>query len=153
MLLVHAEDDGLLEAIAALPQEVGHLPGDELGAVVDDESPVEILLVVDAVLDLNPLAVEGPHRWAVSLHIAVDVNPDDLVGREEAVADALPQGVREDGLAEVIDVGGVPGLLRGCGQADLRGAREVLKDLSPGRVRRGTAPVALINDDQVEEAG
>ena len=49
---VHAEDDGLLEAVAAFLQELGDLLGDALGALVDDQVAVEVLLVVDAVLDL-----------------------------------------------------------------------------------------------------
>jgi hypothetical protein len=34
VLLVHAEDDGLLEAVAALAQELRHLLRDEPGALV-----------------------------------------------------------------------------------------------------------------------
>ena len=58
MLLIDAEDDGLLEAVAALLEELGDLLGDQLGAVVDDQRAVEVLLVVDAVLDLVAVAVE-----------------------------------------------------------------------------------------------
>ena len=50
---------------------------------------------------------------------------DDLVGREEAVVDALLQRVGVDRLAEVVDVRDVLGFLRRGGQADLRGAGEV----------------------------
>ena len=52
VLLIDAEDDGLLEAVAAFLQELGDLLRDELGAVVEHERAVEILRVVDAVLDL-----------------------------------------------------------------------------------------------------
>ncbi len=37
VLGVHTEDDGLLETVAAFFQELGHLAGDALGALVDDE--------------------------------------------------------------------------------------------------------------------
>ena len=57
VLLVDAEDDRLLEPVAALLQELGDALGDELGALVDDQRAVEILLVVDAVGDLLALAV------------------------------------------------------------------------------------------------
>ena len=58
VLGIHAEDDGLLEAVAAFLEELGDPLGDELGALVDDEDSVEILLVVDAVLDLVAVTVE-----------------------------------------------------------------------------------------------
>ena len=52
-----------------------------------------------------------------------------------------------------MDVGDVLGLLRRGGQADLRGAGEVVEDLAPGGILGGAAAVALVDDDQVEEAG
>jgi hypothetical protein len=67
VLLIDAEDDGLLEAVAAFLQEVGDLLCDELGAVVDDQRAVEILGVVDAVLDLLAVAVESGPSPAGSL--------------------------------------------------------------------------------------
>ena len=58
MFLIDAEDDGLLEAVAAFLQELGDLLRDQLGAVVEHQGAVEILGVVDAVLDLVAVAVE-----------------------------------------------------------------------------------------------
>ena len=107
MLLVDAEDDGLLEAVAAFLEELGDLLGDQLGAVVDDEGAVEVLLVVDAVLDLVAVAVHLALLGAVALDVDVDVDLDHLVGREEAVLDALLERVGVDRLAEVVDVGNV----------------------------------------------
>ena len=78
---------------------------------------------------------------------------DDLVGREEAVLDALLQRVGVDGLAEVVDVGDVLRLLGRGGQADLGGGGEVFEDLAPGGILGGAAAVALVDDDEVEEAG
>ena len=153
MLLIDAEDDGLLEAVAALLEELGDLLGDQLGAVVEDQRAVEILLVVDAVLDLVALAVEFALLRPIALHVAVDMDLDHLVGREEAVADALLQRVGVDRLAEVVDVGDVFGLLRRGGQADLGGGGEVVEDLAPGGILGRAAAVALVDDDQVEEAG
>ena len=77
----------------------------------------------------------------------------DLVGREEAVLDALLERVGVDRLAEVVDVGDVFGFLRRGGEADLRGGGEVVEDLAPGGILGGAAAVALVDDDQVEEAG
>ena len=50
-----------------------------------------------------------------------------------------------------MDVGDVFSLLRRCGQADLGGAREVVQDFTPSRVFCSAAPVALVDDDQIEE--
>ena len=87
--------------------------------------PVEILGVVDAVLDLVAVAVELAEFRAVAFHVAVDVNLDDLVGREEAVADPLLQRIGENRLAEIIGVGDVFGFLRRGGEADLRRAGKI----------------------------
>ena len=43
VLLIDAEDDGLLEAVAALLEELGDLLRDQLGAVVEHQRAVEIL--------------------------------------------------------------------------------------------------------------
>ena len=124
MLLVDAEDDRLLEAVAALLEELGDPLGDQLGALVDDERPVEVRLVVDAVGDLLALAVGLALRRAVALDIDVDVDVDDLVRSEKAVLDALLERVGVDGLAEVVDVRDVLRLLRRCRHADLRRAEK-----------------------------
>ena len=153
MLLVDAEDDGLLKPVAALPQKGRDLLRHQLRAPVDDQRAVEVLDVVDAVLHLLAVAVELALLGAVALHVAVDMNLDHLVGSQEAVADALLQGVGEHRLPEVGDVGGVPRLLRRGGEADLGRGGEVLKDLAPGRIVRRAAPMALVDHDQVEEAG
>ena len=101
----------------------------------------------------SPSRSSLPLLRPVAFDVAVDVDLDHLVGREEAVVDALLQRVGVDRLAEVVDVGDVLRLLRRGGQADLRGAGEVLEDLAPGRVLGRAAAVALVDDDQVEEAG
>ena len=151
MLRVDAEDDRLLEPIAALLEEVRDLLRDELRPVVDDERAVEVLLVVDSVLDLLALAIDLARLRPVALDVAVDVDLDDLVRREEAVVDALLQRVGVDRLAEVVDVRDVLRLLRRRRHADLRGGREVLEDLAPGGILGRAAAVALVDDDQVEE--
>ena len=78
--------------------------GDQLRAVVDHQGAVEILLVVDAVLDLVAVAVDLARFRPVALDVEVDVDLDDLVGRKEAVLDALLERVGVDRLAEVVDV-------------------------------------------------
>ncbi len=88
---IHTEDDGFLEAIAAFLQELGHLPGDTFGALVDDHITVEVLLIIHAIFDLVAVLVGFTLFRAVSLHIHVEVNLDHLIGGEKAVANALFQ--------------------------------------------------------------
>ena len=90
---------------------------------------------------------------AIAFHVAVDMNLDDLVGREEAVADALLQRIGVNRLAEIVDVGDVFGLLRRGGEADLRGGGEIVEDFPPGRILGRAAAMAFVDHDQVEEAG
>ena len=151
VLRVHAEDDGLLEAVAAFFQKLGHLPGDPLGALVDDQVPVEVLLVVDAVLDLVTVLVGLASFRAVALDIDIEMDLHHLVRRQEAVADAFLQRVAVNGFAEVVDIGNVFGLLRRGGEADLGGRGEIIQDLPPGGILRRAAAVAFVDHDEVEE--
>ena len=67
------------------------------------------------------------------------------------VVDSLAQAVGVDRLAEVVDVGDVLGLLRRCGHADLRGRREIVENPAPVAVLLRGSPVALVDDDEIEE--
>ena len=110
-----------------------------------------VALVVFAVLDLLAVLVGLAGLRAPAVEVLVEADPHDLVGREEAVVDALPEGVGVDGLAEVVDVGDVLGFLRRGGEADLGGRREVFENLAPGGIFGGAAAMALVDDDQIEE--
>jgi hypothetical protein len=108
------------------------LRGDEFGALLQHEAAVEVALVVDAVLDQLAVLVGLPLLWAPALQVLVEVDAHDLVGREEAVVDALLERVGVDRLAEVVDVGDVlrfPWAWR-SGRSGWR--REVVEDLAPG---------------------
>src|ERR1019366_6005970 len=98
------------------------------------------------------VAVRLPALGTITLHIQVDVNLDDFVRRQEAILNALLQGIGVSRLPEIMDVGDVGGFLRCRREADLRGGGEVFEDLAPGRILGSAATVALVNDDQVEEA-
>ena len=153
VLPIHAENDGLLKGIAGFGQEPGDLAGDELGPFVQHEVAVEIPGVVDAILDLHAVAIQLPFLGAVALHVAVDVDPDDLVGGEEAVLNALLEGVGVNGRAEVMDVGDVARLPGRGREADLRGGGEVVQNLAPGGIIGGAAAMALVDHDEIEETG
>ena len=151
MFGIHAKDDRFLKLVAAFFQEFGHLVGDALGSFVDDQTAVKVLLVVNTVFDLVAVLVRLAFFRTVAFHVHIQMNLHHLVGREESVMDALLQRVGIDGLAEVVNVRDVLGLFRRRGEADLRGAGKVVEDLAPGGIFRRTAPVALVDHNQVEE--
>jgi hypothetical protein len=80
------------------------------------------------------------------------VNLDELIGREKAVADPLFQRISEDRLAEIVGIGDIFGFLRRAGEADLRRPGKMVEDFPPRRIRRSTATMAFVDDDQIEEA-
>lgn len=153
VLLIDAEHDRLLEAVAAFLQELGDFLRGQHRAVVEHDMPVEILRVVDAVLDLVAVAIELAEFGAIAFHIAIDVDLDDLVGREKAVADALFQGIGENRFAEIFRVGDIFGFLRRGGEADLRRAGKVVEDFPPCRILGRAATMAFVDHDQVKETG
>ena len=153
VFLVDAEDDRLLEEVAAFLQEFRHLSGDDVGPAVQHQVTVEIFGVVDAVFNFFSAPVALAFFRPVPFHVPVDMDFDDFVGGEEAVPDSLFQGVGVDRLIEVMDVGNVPSFLGRGGEADLRSCGEVFQDFPPSRVVGGTATVTLIDHDEVEEGG
>ena len=66
-----------------------------------------------------------------TVDVLVEVNANDLARRKEPVGDALLEGVSENRLAEVINVGNILGFFGRSGEADLRGAGEVFENLPP----------------------
>ena len=153
VLLIDAENDRFLETVPAFLQKLRDFPGYELGPVIQNQGAVEILGVVDSVLDLHAVPIHLPLLWAVAFHIAVNMHLDDLVGGEETVLDALFQGIGIDRLTEIMDVRNVFGFLGRGGQSDLRGRREVFENLPPGRILGRAAAMALVDHDEIEEAG
>ncbi|MDT4838060.1 hypothetical protein FQZ97_718060 [compost metagenome] len=150
MVDVVAKDDGLLVRIGGL-EELGDLLCDQLGTRLDHQVAVHVLEVVDAVLDQLAVLVEHALGRPPALQIFVEVDAHYLVGGEEAILDALLEGVAVNRLAEIGDAGNVFGFLGRGGKADMGGAGEVLEDLAPGRVLGGAATVAFVDYHQVEE--
>ena len=107
VFLVDTEEDRFLKLVPALLEVLGDPFRDEFRAVVDDDRPVEILLVIDAVGNLLAIAVRLALLGTVAIDVDIDVDVDDLVRREESVLNTLLEGVRVDGRAEVLDVRGV----------------------------------------------
>ena len=150
MVDVLAEDDGLGVAIRRL-EKLGDLGGDQDRALFEYQIAVIVAVVVFAILDGMTKLVGLPQRRSPAVQIPVKPDPHHLVGRQKAVGDPLPQGVAVEGLAEVVDVGDVLGFLGGGRHPDLGSRGEVFEHLAPGGIVRGTAPVTLVHEDQIEE--
>lgn len=60
--------------------------------------------------------------FRLAFHVTVDMDFDHLIGSQEAVADALLEGIGVNRIAEIFDIGDVFGFLRRGGEADLRRA-------------------------------
>ena len=82
-----------------------------LRVAVDGQRPVENFNVVDPVVDELTELVGLAGMWSPAAHVDVQVHADDLVRRQEAVADALTQRVDGGRRPKVMDVGDVLRLL------------------------------------------
>ena len=84
VLDVHAEDDGLGKAVAAF-EELGDLPCDDLAALLDDDVPIEVGAVVEAVFNDFAFLVLESLRRTPAFCVNVERDFDDFVGCEETV--------------------------------------------------------------------
>jgi hypothetical protein len=100
VLLVHAEHDGLGEAVG-LPEEVGQVLSDRSRAGSQGDDAFEVLRLVLVVGNGPPVAVPVDHAGPPAGRIPFGDHTVDAVGSEEAVVDALPQAVLVDRVAEV----------------------------------------------------
>ena len=57
MFFIHAKDDGFLETVATLFEEIRNFLCDQLCAVIDNERAIEVSGVINAVLDLIAVTV------------------------------------------------------------------------------------------------
>jgi len=100
---VRAEDDGLGVAVG-VAEELDDALRNAAGALGEDEEAVEVGAAVVALRDELLDVVKLAGRGAPALEVDVEVDADDLEGGEVAVGDPLLEGVRVDGLAEVVGV-------------------------------------------------
>ena len=150
VFLVHAEDDGLGEAVRLL-EEVRQVPRDGLGACAERYHPLEVPGAILRVGDLPSVPVDLPLGGPPSGRVVVGDDAVDSVGGEEAVRDALSEAVLVERIAEVPVGIGVVHAARRRGHADLAGGLEPLQDLAPVAVSTGAAAMALVHDHQIEE--
>ena len=152
MLGVHTEHDRFLHAVAAGLEVVADPFRHPQGASIDHQVAIEILLVVEAILNLHAAIIHVTRLRAIAFHVHIEMHTDHFVGRQEAIADALLERIGVEGLTEVLDVRHIFGFLRCGGEADLGGIAEIGEDLAPGRILRRAAAMAFIHHDQIEEA-
>ena len=152
MLGIYAEHYGFLEAIATSSEVVADPFRYPACALVDDQGAIEILLVVDAIVYFIATVIHFTSLRAVALHVYIQVDADHLVGSKEAISYALLEGIGIERLAKVMNIGYVFRFFRRCSQTDLGGIREILQDLSPGRIFCCAATMAFIHHNQIKEA-
>ena len=145
MVLGGTEHERLLALVDLIHEELYPV----VLALPDLDDAVEVVLgVAPALFDL---ALDDLVIRRVDVVIQGRGDLADLEGRQVAVVDAFLQGVDVDRLAEVgvgVGIVGAPG----CGgQAQLHGGLEVLHDAAPVALVIGATPVALIDDDEIEE--
>ena len=145
MSLSVAEDDGLLVGTDFV-QQLHHTMLVALTHV--DAAVVEVLLGIGLVhLYLAHNAVIG----VVGVVIDVAGGEPHAVRRQEAVLDALLEGVTIDGLAEVVVGIGVDLATRRGRHAQLHGGLKPVHQLAPLTLVVGAATVALVDNHEVKE--
>ena len=120
MIDVVAEHYGLGHRVGFL-EVVGDGFGHQLGTLVDHQSAVEILLVIDTVFNQVALFVHLPFGRAPPLQINVYIDPHHLVGGKKTIFDPLFEGVGINRVTEVIGVGDGFGLFGRGGETNLGG--------------------------------
>lgn len=145
VILGGAEDQRLLLLVDQLHEELHPMRL----ALPNDDGPVELAFGV--ALAGNDFAIHHGVVGRVGVIVQAGRELLDPERRQEAVVDALLQGVGVDRLAE-IGVGVDVALTLGRGrQAELHGWLEVGEDVPPGALVAGAAPVALVDHDEIEE--
>ena len=150
MVNVVTEDNGFSHGVGAF-QVAGDGLCHQLGALVDHQSAVKVLLVVDTVFDYFTVFVRLALGGSPALQVNIQIDTDHFVGGKEAVFNAFFQGVGVDRVAKVIGIGDFVSLFGSGGEANLSSAVEVFENLPPGTVFSGAAPVAFVDHDQVKE--
>ncbi len=152
MFGIFAKDDGFGVGVV-VAEEFHDFGGDQFGALFEHKGAIEVLLVVDSIGYGGAVFVGLVFAGSPTLEVAIEVEADDFVGREEAVFDALGEGVGVDRFAEVVGVGNVFGFFGGGGEADLGGAAEVGEDVAPSGVFGGATAMAFVDHDEIKEVG
>ena len=120
MIDVVAEHDGLGHRVGFL-EVVGDGLGHQLGTLVDHQSAVKILLVIDTVFNQVALFVHLPFGGTPPLQIDIDIDPHHLVGGKKTIFDPLFEGVGINRVTEVIGAGDGFGLFGRSGETNLGG--------------------------------
>ena len=103
MVNVFAKNDGLGIAVGGL-EVFGDLGGHRNVALLQHQLAVHVLGGVDAVFDGVAVFVQHAHRGAPAEGVFVHIYPDDFVGCQVAVFNALLEAVGVGRLAKVISV-------------------------------------------------
>lgn len=150
VLLIDTKNDGLGELVSAF-HEVAQVAGEGLGSGTQCDDPFKVLGLILAVRDLPPIAIHlalaGPP--ACRIHIRdYSMHP---IGSQKTVIDARTQTVRVDGITKITIGIAVVLPLRGGRHPDLERRLKIAQDFTPVAVVARTAPVTLVNDNQIKK--
>jgi len=126
------------------------VPGRQPGAGEQGHHPLEVARSVRSLGNVASVPVDLAGAGLPALGVGGERHAAHAVRGKVAILDALTQGVLEHRVAEVV-VAVHPVMTRSRGQPELDGAAEVVEHRAPRRVLLGTAAVALVDDDEVEE--
>ena len=149
-LLVGTEDDGF-GIFAQVLELLLNLNSNGYLTLVDIELASEIRSFVHTHGHFVAFGVFLAELDNIAVDIHIEMHTRDAIGRKETVLDALLEAIGVYGFVEVVEVVGILLAFGRSGQTNLRGAAEVFEHLAPCGVLLGTAAVALVNDDEVEE--
>src|SRR3546814_20692223 len=76
VLSIRAESDGLIEAVGGF-QKFRDLRGHQFGALIKDQRPVEIPLVVNAVIDFVAITVTCSRLRSIAGQVLIEVRSEE----------------------------------------------------------------------------
>ena len=152
MFNIYAEHNGFVHAAGAA-QKLGHLFGHQFPALVHHNVLIKIFFVINAVFHQAAELIGKPFRRAPPVYINIQIDAHHTIGRQKAVINALPQGVRVHRITKVFCIRYIRGFLGCCRHADVCGRRKVIENSPPGGIIGCAAAVALVYHHQIKKIG
>ena len=150
VFLVDTEDDGLCEAVG-LGHEAREMSRNGLRSRPQRHDPLEVPRGVFGVGDLASIAIKFTPRRSPSGGVVVRDDAMDAIRGQEAVSDALREAVLIERIAEIVVCVDVVFPPRRRSHPDLGRGLEPIENLPPVAVIPRAAPMAFVNDDEIEE--
>lgn len=129
------------------------MTGNGLGAGAKCNGTFKIVGLIFFIRDRPTIAVEFILAGTPACGIPIGDDAMNAIRREETIVNTLTEAILKNGITEIqVGVAIIITQRRG-GHAELDCRSEVIEDHAPRAVFAGTASVALVHNDQVEEIG